>query len=194
MAIKKTPFTRFKYWYFKDLPSALASTTLFGWGDFIAIAGDNTRFKMGMGFKISVKTPATPTGVTFANLPWMNSNGVISNTQTNPFAVNASATVTAAQMAASKYFTSTSAAGVNFQLDTATALGTALGAARATEYDFEIDNTAGASTVTVVVGTGIVAATSPLTGGNTLTVIAGTFGKFKIIFKDATHALIFRTL
>lgn len=192
--MNKPPFTRFRLHTFKDLTTANASTRLYGWGDFIAIAGDNTRFKMGMGYLISVKNPNAPTGVKFVNLPWINSNGVITNTPGNATAVNVSATVTAAQMAASKYFTSTSAAAVNFQLDTATALGTALGAVRGTEYDFEIANDLGANTVTVVVGTGIVAATPVITGGATLTVAAGTFGKFKIIFKTPTTALIFRVL
>lgn len=190
----KTPFTRFRLTTFPDLTTANAATNVFGFGDIICILGDTTRFKMGMGVTSSAKFPAAPTGKTFAQLPWTLSDSAITKTPTGGIAINASATVTAAQMAASKYFTSTSAAAVNFQLDTATALGTALAAARATEYDFEIDNTAGANTVTVVVGVGIVAATSPITGGATLTVIAGTFGKFKIIFKSATTALIFRTL
>lgn len=108
------------------------------------------------------------------------------------FAVNVSATVAAADFIKG-YMTSTSAAGVNLQLDTATNIGAAIGAVRGTTFDFYVDNTGGANTVTVVVGAGITAATPVVTGGATLTVsAANAIGVFRLVFSSATVAKLYR--
>lgn len=107
-------------------------------------------------------------------------------------AVNVSATVTGAQLATG-FFTSTSAATVTLTLPTATDAGTALGAGKGTSFDFIVDNSAGANTVTVAVNTGIVAATPVITGGGTLTVsVANGIGVFRLVFTSATTARLFR--
>lgn len=108
------------------------------------------------------------------------------------FAVNISATVAAASFAIG-YFTSTSAAPVTLTLDTATAIATAIGAVQGTMIDFYVDNTAGANTVTVALGAGIVAATPVITGGGTLTIsTANGIGVFRLVFSSATAAKLFR--
>ena len=112
---------------------------------------------------------------------------------TNKAAVNATATISAAELAKG-YVTSTSAAATTITLPTATQLATELGATRGTVFSFYVDNTAGASTVTVAVGTGIVAG-SALTGGTTLTVTASAtvgIGSFQIVFSSATAGVLSR--
>lgn len=106
-------------------------------------------------------------------------------------AINATATATAAQIL-SGYITSTSGAAVALTLPTATALGALIGAARGTEIEFTVDNSAGSNTVTVTVGAGITAATAVITGSDTLTVLSGKVGRFKILFLTATTALLSR--
>lgn len=107
-------------------------------------------------------------------------------------AINTSATVTAAQLAGG-LLTSTSAAAVTMTLPTATALASQIGATQGTTFDFVVDNSAGANTVTVAVGSGIVASTFP--SSNTLTVGASaTTGTscFRIIFISTTAAILVR--
>jgi hypothetical protein len=111
----------------------------------------------------------------------------------NTAAVNATATIAAAELAKG-YVTSTSAAATTITLPTATQLATELGATRGTVFSFYVDNTAGASTVTVAVGSGIVAA-SALTGGTTLTVSASAtvgIASFQIVFSSATAGVLSR--
>jgi len=109
-----------------------------------------------------------------------------------PVAINATATATAAQIL-SGYITSTSAAAVTLTLPLAADLATALGATRGTSFEFAVDNSAGANTVTVAVNTGITTNTPAITGGSTLTVsTANAVGIFRIVFITATTAKIFR--
>lgn len=105
--------------------------------------------------------------------------------------VNTTATLTPAQLA-TKYITSTSVAVVTVTLPTAAALATYLGAGAGSQFTFLVDNSAGASVVTVAVNTGITAITPVITGGATLTVAAGTLGEFKLIFTSATAAKLAR--
>ena len=106
-------------------------------------------------------------------------------------AIPATATATAAQVATG-YITSTSVGTVTITLPTGTDLGTALGAARGTTLDLYVDNTAGASTVTVAVATnGILSAAAAAGSGGgagLLTVPAGVtgIGCFRIVFSSAT--------
>jgi hypothetical protein len=111
---------------------------------------------------------------------------------TDAAAVNVSATVTSEQLLTG-YFTSTSAAAVTLTLPTATAAGAALGAAAGTSFEFIVDNSAGANTVTVAVNTGITTATPVVTGGATLTVsVANGVGIFRLVFTSATAAKLYR--
>ena len=107
-------------------------------------------------------------------------------------AINATATATTAQIA-SGYITSTSAAATAITLPTATTLATALGAAAGTSFRFIVDNTAGADTVTIVVGTGITVLPAPvIIGTDTLTVATLNLAIFELVFTSETAATIIR--
>mgnify|MGYP006317380151 FL=1 len=113
-------------------------------------------------------------------------------------AIDATATVTAAQLKTG-LLTSTSAAAVTMTLPTATLMGTAINASQGTTFDFYVDNTAGANTVTVAVGTGIVVAKQTSTGNTAndslLTVAASStvgVGLFRLYFSSVTAAVLYR--
>lgn len=122
-----------------------------------------------------------------------NAGGVSNGggTSYTPVAVNATATLTAAQVV-SGYITSTSAAATSLTLPTGTLLGAALGATRGTVFDLYIDNTAGANTVTMVVAVnGILSAAAAAgsgAGAGLLTVPSGVTGQacFRLMFSSAT--------
>jgi hypothetical protein len=112
-------------------------------------------------------------------------------------AINATATATAAQVATG-YITSTSAAATTITLPTGTALGAAIGAVRGTVLELYVDNTAGASAVTVAVATnGILSSAAADTPGSfgDLTVAFGATGlaRFTIMFSSATAYVFTRT-
>lgn len=113
-------------------------------------------------------------------------------------AINSSATATAAQVATG-YITSTSAAGTTITMPTGTLLGTQLGATQGTTFELYVDNTAGASTITMAVGVNAVqsdwdlqltAATASVTPAavTPLTVASGVSGiaRYTIVFSSAT--------
>jgi hypothetical protein len=112
-------------------------------------------------------------------------------------AINATATATAAEVATG-YITSTSAAATTITLPTGTALGAAIGAVRGTVLDLFVDNTAGASTVTMAVNTNAVlssaAADTPGSFGD-LTIASGATGiaRFTLMFASATAYTFTRT-
>lgn len=107
-------------------------------------------------------------------------------------ALNVTGTITAA-MVNKGGITSTSAAPVTATLDTALAIGTQIGAVQGTSIDFIVDNTAGASTVTVAVAAGITAVTPVITGGATLTVsTANGIGLFRLVFSSPSAAKLYR--
>ena len=114
-----------------------------------------------------------------------------------PTAINATATATAAEVATG-YITSTSVGTVTITLPTGTLLGAELGATQGTVFDLYIDNTAGASVVTVAVATnGILstgAADTPGSFGD-LTIAAGATGlaRFTLMFSSATAYVFTRT-
>ncbi len=114
-------------------------------------------------------------------------------------AINATATATAAQVATG-YITSTSAAPTTITLPTGTLLGAALGATKGTNINLYIDNTAGASTVTIAVATnGILSAAAAAgagAGAGLLTVPSGATGlaRFTLTFSSATAYVFSRTL
>ena len=130
--------------------------------------------------------------------PVRSSNGFITGHQPTAFnAINATATATAAQVA-DGYITSTSAATTTITLPTGTLLGAALGASQGTSFDLYVDNTAGASTVTIAVATnGILSSAAADTAGSfgDLTIAAGATGlaRFTIMFSSATAYVFTRT-
>ena len=114
-----------------------------------------------------------------------------------PTAINATATATAAQVATG-YITSTSVGTVTITRPTGTLLGAALGATQGTVFDLYIDNTAGASVVTVAVATnGILSSGAADTPGSfgDLTIAAGATGlaRFTLMFSSATAYVFTRT-
>ncbi len=124
-----------------------------------------------------------------ARLPWSET----AQKNHTASAVNATATITADELKTG-YITSTSAAPVTATLPTATALLAVLaGAAAGTWFDFAVDNSAGASVVTVAASASIAVYAVPvITGGSTLTVAAGVVALFRIYFTSATVAKIYR--
>lgn len=118
-------------------------------------------------------------------------------TKSTPVAANATATLTAAQVATG-YITSTSAAATTLTLPTGTLLGAALGAVQGTTFQLYIDNTAGANTVTMAVATnGIKSDAANTTAGSfgQLTVASGVTGlaEFTLMFSSATAYAFTRT-
>ena len=112
-------------------------------------------------------------------------------------AINATATATAAEVATG-YITSTSVGTVTITLPTGTLLGAALSAAKGTIFDLYVDNTAGASVVTVAVATnGILSTAAADTPGSfgDLTIAAGATGlaRFTLMFSSATAYVFTRT-
>jgi len=112
-------------------------------------------------------------------------------------AINATATATAEQVATG-YITSTSAAATTITLPTGTALGTAIGAVRGTVLDLYVDNTLGASTVTIAVNTNaILSSAAADTAGSfgDLTIASGATGiaRYTIMFASATAYVFTRT-
>ena len=130
--------------------------------------------------------------------PVVSQNGFIEGHQpTTANAINATATATAAQVA-DGYITSTSASPTTITLPTGTALGAAIGASHGTVLDLFIDNTAGASTVTVAVNTNAVLSSAAVdTAGSfgDLTIAAGATGiaRFTLMFSSATAYTFTRT-
>lgn len=132
------------------------------------------------------------------NGPVVSQNGFIDGHQvTTANAINTTGTATAAQVA-SGYITSTSVGTVTITLPTGTLLGRALGAVKGTTLDLFIDNTGGASVVTVAVATnGILSTAAADTAGSfgDLTIAAGATGlaRFTIMFSSPTAYVFTRT-
>ena len=126
-----------------------------------------------------------------------NTAGSGSITHATTSAINATAVATAAEVATG-YITSTSAAATAITLPTGTLLGAALGAAKGTIFDLYIDNTGGASTVTMVVAVnGILSSGAADTPGSfgDLTIASGVTGlaRFTLMFSSATAYVFTRT-
>ena len=85
--------------------------------------------------------------------PVASTNGFIPNKNPN-LAVNATAALAADTFVASGYITSTSAGATTITLPTAATMSVQLGAVAGQEYSFIVNNTAGASNVTIALGTG----------------------------------------
>ena len=126
-----------------------------------------------------------------------NVAGSGSITHATTSAINATATATAAQVATG-YITSTSVGTVTITLPTGTLLGAALSAVQGTIFDLYVDNTAGASVVTVAVAVnGILSSGAADTPGSfgDLTIAAGVTGlaRFTLMFSSATAYVFTRT-
>lgn len=126
-----------------------------------------------------------------------NIAGTGRTTHATTAAINATATATAAEVATG-YITSTSVGTVTITLPTGTLLGAALSAVKGTIFDLYVDNTAGASVVTVAVATnGILSSGAADTPGSfgDLTIAAGATGlaRFTLMFSSATAYVFTRT-
>jgi hypothetical protein len=133
----------------------------------------------------------TTTNLTATNLVFTDQNHPTTS------AVNATATASAAAVATG-YITSTSAAPTTITLPTGTALGTQISATRGTVLELYIDNTAGASTVTIAANTNAVlssAGVDTAASFGDLTVASGATGlaRFTIMFSSATAYVFTRT-
>ena len=130
--------------------------------------------------------------------PVVSQNGFIQGHQpTSANAVNTTGTATAAQVA-DGYITSTSVGTVTITLPTGTDLGTALGASRGTVLDLFVDNTAGASVVTIAANTNAVLSSAGVDSAGSfgdLTIAAGATGlaRFTLMFSSATAYTFSRT-
>ena len=136
-------------------------------------------------------TSTSVTNLTATNLVFTDQN------HPSTAAINATATATAAEVVTG-YITSTSASPTTITLPTGTLLGAALGAARGTVLELYVDNTAGASTVTIAVATnGILSTAAADTAGSfgDLTIASGAtgIGRFTIMFSSATAYVFTRT-
>jgi len=144
-------------------------------------------------------TFGTATSVTTLAATTVTASNLVFTDQNHPTtaAINATATATAAEVATG-YITSTSASPTTITLPTGTLLGAAIGAAKGTVLDLYIDNTGGASTVTIAVATnGILSTAAVDTAGSfgDLTVASGVTGlaRFTIMFSSATAYVFTRT-
>ena len=128
--------------------------------------------------------------------PVVSQNGFLSDHVT-PSAINATAVATAAEVATG-YITSTSAAGTNITFPTGTLLGAELQATAGTVFELIVDNTGGASLVTMVVGVNAIlsdAATTTAGSFGDLTIAFGVTGmaRYTLLFSSATAYTITRT-
>lgn len=162
-----------------------ASTKILAVNEFAIVSDQAGVVKQGQAL-----TSLQRVGPAFALLPNMIKTFAPAAINRTPVSINATATATAAQLVTGA-IKSTSAAATSITLPTPALTLAALQAAQGTSFDFIIDNSAGASTVTIVAGTGWTAL-AVVTGGNTLTVASGSVGIFRIYFKSGTTAVIGR--
>ena len=151
---------------------------------------------------INATTGAVTVDATFgatSSVTDLTTTNLVFTKQSHPTtaAINATATATAAEVATG-YITSTSASPTTITLPTGTLLGAALGASRGTVMDLYIDNTAGASTVTIAVAVnGILSTAATDTAGSfgDLTIASGVTGlaRYTIMFSSATAYVFTRT-
>lgn len=169
-----------------------------------AIDFENYEPALKQGAGMTVQGPLTIGGLTTFNGGTQN-NGSSVRRYTTQSAVNISATLTAAQVAGG-YITSTSAAGVTMTMPTGTLLGTQVAAVKGTVLVFYVDNTAGASTITMAVGVNavqsdwdnqITTATASVTPAaiTPLTIASGVSGiaEYTVVFSSATAYTFSRT-
>ena len=127
--------------------------------------------------------------------PVVSQNGFL--TEPTASNINATATATAAQVATG-YIASTSAAATSITFPTGTLLGAELGASSGTVFELVVDNTGGASVVTMVVGVNAILSDAATTTGASfgdLTIASGVTGmaRYTLLFQSATAYTITRT-
>lgn len=155
------------------------------------------------GYAVGCEFIATDTGTLYTNVGTATSCnfvGASSGASNRPAsaAINSTGTATAAQVATG-YITSTSGAATTITLPTGTLLGTALGAKAGTTFDFIVDNTAGANTVTIAVAVNGILSAAAAAGSTAnfglLTVPSGVTGlaRFTCMFSSATAYAFSRT-
>lgn len=106
--------------------------------------------------------------------------------------INTTATATATEVATG-YITSTSAAAVAITLPSAGELASELGATAGSSFEFIVDNSAGANTITVTLPASIAVVTPAITGGATLTVsTVNAVAIFRLVFISTSAAKIYR--
>ena len=125
--------------------------------------------------------------------------GAINQTNVVPSAVNATATLTSAQVIG-QYITCTSTSAVTMTLPTGTLLGAAGGFGQGDSFDLFIDNTtsSGSGVVTLAASTNAIlsdAANTTAGSFGQLTVAVGAtgIGRFTITFSSATAYVVTRT-
>jgi len=123
--------------------------------------------------------------------------GAVTISHPTKAAINSTGTATAAQVATG-YITSTSAASTTITLPTGTLLGAELGATQGYVFELSVDNTAGASTVTIAVAVnGIKSGAAVTTAGSfgDVSVVAGPTGlaRFTLMFSSPTAYVFTRT-
>lgn len=172
-------------------------------GNVILARSTVTNLPTGAGYAVGCEIQASDTGDIYTNLGTASAaafspvNGGIDQ-HPNKAAINSTATATAAQVATG-YITSTSASATTITLPTGTLLGTALNATQGTTFDLYVDNTAGASTVTIAVAVNGVLSDGAVTSGavafGDLTIASGVtgIGKFTLMFSSATAYSFSRT-
>ena len=128
--------------------------------------------------------------------PVVSLNGFITDHATTS-SINATGTATAAQVATG-YIDSTSGAATNITFPTGTLLGAELQATAGTTFELTVDNTGGASTVTMLVGVNAIksaAGAAVAASFGLLAVASGVTGmaRFTLLFSSATAYTITRT-
>ena len=128
--------------------------------------------------------------------PVVSQSGFLSD-HTTAAAIPATAVATAAEVATG-YITSTSAGATNITFPTGTLLGAELGATGGTIFELVVDNTAGANTVTMVVGVNAILSAGAAAVGASfglLTIPTGVTGlaRYTLLFSSATAYTITRT-
>lgn len=129
----------------------------------------------------------------------VSGNNASTGNHTNQAAINSTASATAAQIATG-YITSTSGAATTITMPTTTLIAAAIGATAGSTFDFWIDNTAGANTVTLTIDSSQTksqvaqVATYGVPTFGLFTVASGASGQacFKLAFSSTTAATIAR--
>jgi hypothetical protein len=130
-----------------------------------------------------------PTGTT-GDIPISN---VITRHFPNRQAHNSNPIVPVASEFPRGYFTTTSPTAMNMFLDTATNYINTFNMDVGSHFEWFLDNTQGANTVTVNLGSGITVATPAITGGAALTVsVANGVACFRMICTSSTTMKIYR--
>ena len=106
------------------------------------------------------------------------------------YTVSTTTTLTAAQLAPAAIIC-TNISTITLMLPTTASLCTQLNGQVAVSFDFFIDNSAGAASVTLAIGSGMTVLTA-ITGGNNLVISAGNVGLYRLYFTSSTTSVFSR--